>query len=322
MQESDSQRLRAINTELIELYVRLHSEQLSKPQEQVVRSQIVDLEAERTTLPSKILYDNKVQQYVTILQSAASSLQLQRQSLYEFDGIPTSKLSPDQIRQHNILLNKIKSIEKKIETYRQKLSELGVLPFEIDDIILQGYRERHQRGLQKVLRSFEATLDEYLLDYYIQYDELPDDLFAMLTTWEHAEKRSHLTSIELQILQKRDECLQKGIPDADIHNVIKAKMTLSDAQQQDDLRQLQATLQMALSDLDVRADGRSVVENWITQYQQDKQLAPRQVEVVRLVIKLRMYGVSEKVINRLLMPDSKQDNGFFLSLKNRFRRGR
>ena len=39
---------------------------------------------------------------------------------------------------------------------------MGLRPFELDDIVLEGYREQNQRFSQKILKSFELALTDYL----------------------------------------------------------------------------------------------------------------------------------------------------------------
>jgi len=319
MQDSDSARLRGINSELMTLYRRLQDEALDPAKEQLIRSQIVDLESEREALPTRILQDSKIQQYATILKSAASSLQLHRQSLQSFDGIPKSQQSPDEIRQKNILLNKLKTVEKKIDTYRQKLLEVGLLPYEIDDVILEGYREQHQRGLQKILRSLEVTLLEYLLDYYDQHTRLPDDLKEMIATWQQPDTRSRLNSTELQVLQVYENCLQHGIPLADIENVIRSVISWSDTQKQDNLNLLRSKLRAELPAAMPVEDIKTQVSNWIQRYVTQESLSPRQVEIVILIQKLRMYGISHKQLDSIYKSLGGQTDSIIHRLLNFFR---
>lgn len=296
MAESDSQRLQAINMQLMNLYVQLHGEVLDVPQEKTVRSAIYDLESERETLPHHVRYDAKVQQYIVILQSAASNLQLYRQDLQPFTRRGNISLSADEIRQKNILMNKLKSAEKKVATYKQQLSDLGLLPFQIDSVLLDGYREQNQRRLQQLLRNLEATAIDYLLEYYEHKHTLPENFYGLLMSWEQAEQGQQLQTNEIQLLKLWNECVRSGIPQMDIVSVIDAVGTWSDETKQQHLE----ILQTKLSDVFTNTDASNIAErvnSWIQQYDNGVLTSPSKVDIVMLVKKLRMYGVGQKRID-------------------------
>ncbi len=319
MQESDSQRLQSINAELMELYIQLHDESLTITQEQLIRSEISDLESERDALPSQMRSDDKVQQYMIILKSAATSLQLHRQSLQAFSGKESFQLSADEVRQKNILLNKLKSAEKKIDTYRQKLTDLELLAFEIDDVLLAGYREQNQRFLQTLLQKFEATAIDYLIDYFEQNGQLPDNFYKLLMSWEQSENLQRLRSNELQLLQLWYDCVRSGIPRMDIISVIDSISAWSVEQKKESLNVLQSKLAVI-----VEGTGETTlkvqIDSWMQQYDNNTLTSPREVEIVQLIKKMQMYAVSQKQIDAIVNSFSPQpQNSIMERLKRRFR---
>lgn len=74
MGESNNQQLRQINSQLIELYLILYQPSINANVEQSIRSKIISLETEKARLPNIVLHNDKLQQYIVILRSAASSL--------------------------------------------------------------------------------------------------------------------------------------------------------------------------------------------------------------------------------------------------------
>jgi len=316
MGQSDSQRLKEINTHLIQLYLRL--EQLDN-QEEAVWKEINRLESEKEQLPHTMVYSDRAQQYVVILRSAASSLQLQRYSLQVLINKPNELLSPDEIRQKNILLNKFKTSEKKIETYRQKLADMGLLPFEIDDIVLEGYREQNQRFLQRLLSSLESTIKDYLDGYYHEHGTIPTDFLHFMTSWEVAENRKSLTSTQLRILELKNDCLRKGVPSVDVTGAIRSVTQWDEDKKQSQLNLLASQLEQEFKTLDAQSDKVDVVNTWMKSYDAGKRLTPSQTKIVTLIKDLQMYGVSQQKIDFILSP-STQDNSLLKSFKNRFRR--
>lgn len=317
MSQPDTQRLQAINSQLIKLYLQLEQADIEEKQ---IRSEISRLEAERDSLPHTAVYSHRAQQYVTILRSAASSLQLQRQSLQPFSGKLNDKLQPDEIRQKNILINKLKTSEKKIATYSQKLTEIGLLPFEIDDIILDGYREQNQRYLQQLLRSLEATLEDYLREHYDEHGSIPEDFFALMASWENEDNRRLLPSTPLRILELKRECQRKGIPSDDINRMIQSIASWTDDKKQAQLDQLKSKLLQEAKTLRKDEDVAIKVTEWITAHIQNKRLSPDQTAIVKLILDMQMYGVPQDKINAVIAFKQQQDSGLLSSLKNRFRR--
>lgn len=317
MSQSETQRLQAINTQLIELYLRLED---ADNEEKQIRSEIQQLEAERDSLPHTTVYSHRAQQYVTILRSTASSVQLHRQSLQQFSGKPNDKLQPDEIRQKNILLNKLRISEKKVATYSEKLEDVGLLPFEIDDIILEGYREQNQRHLQQMLGSLEAAIEPYLHEYFDEHGNLPDNFLDLIESWDNLDNRRLLASSPLRILQLKTECLSKGIPLQDINNAILSVTRWDDAKKRAQLQLLKTKLQQEALQLKSNEDMATKVREWITADIQNQRLTPNQKAIVKLMMDLRIHGVAQEQIEAMFGSHELDDGGFLSSLKNRFRR--
>lgn len=321
MSESDTQRLREINSELLDLYLKLNQDTLEPDEEQSVRVAIFKLEAEKNDLPNELLLDNKVQQYVTILRSAASSLQLQRQTEHQYAEKMSKSPAPDEIRQRNINLNKRKTIEKKIETYRQKLLDLGLQPFEIDNIVLEGYREQSQRYSESLLRSFESTITDYLEEYYQDNQTLPEDVLALIGTWDQTEKRADLTYSQLRILEMKEKCLRRGIPLAEIERRVPSISQWDESKKQTQLRLLKSKLEQEIA---TRTEDMNIIDDvtsWQEFYESGKRLKPNQTQIITLINEMRMYGVPQTSIDNVLKSFSPpKAEGRFSAFKNRLRR--
>jgi hypothetical protein len=320
MGESGTQQLRAINSQLIELYLRLYQLSTDENAEQSIRSKIVDLETDKDRLPNAVLHNDKFQQYIIILRSAASSLQLQRQTEYQFLDRKKSELSPDEIRQKNIRLNKRNSIEKKIKTYRQKLSDMGLSPFDLDDIVLEGYREQNQRLSQKLLKSLELTISDYFEEYYQNNGNLPVEFYSLIQSWENADNRDELTYNQLRILDAKAQCMQKGIPYFDVVMRIESVSQWNDDKKERQLRVLKSKLKQEKLIVSKDVNLLALVKEWTQQVESGKRLKPNQVSIVMLINEMQMYGVSQDKIEAVLESRSPKSNGFLSVFTNRFRR--
>lgn len=320
MGKSDTQRLREINSQLIKLYLRLHQLPVDDSEESRVRFEIMKFETKKDRLPKPLLYDDKIQQYVIILRSAASSLQLQRQTKNQFSDNAKSQLSPDEIRQKNIRLNKLNGIEKKIESYRQKLSDMGLRPFELDDIVLEGYREQNQRLSQKLLRSLELTILDYLEEIYQDKGNLPEDLLGSIQSWENDETRAELTYNQLRVLDAKTQCIQMGIQYVDIVMSIESVARWDNEKKQHQLHVLKSKLLQEIDILDGAVNVMVEVNEWAKQHEAGKRLKPNQVSIVTLINQMQMYGISQDKIEAMLNSLLPKSNGLFSSFKNRLRR--
>ncbi len=318
MQDSDTQRLRNINQQLLNLYVQSDQESLTVDEEREIQSQIQSLEAELSQLSLAPIQDEKLSQYIMILENTARTVQLYRQALHNLPNKSTSQLSPDEIRQKNITLNKFQSSEKKMRTYRQKLSDMGLQAFELDDIILRGYREQNQRVLQSLLSNLEQIIKVYLLEYYDKYGPLPDDMFATLSSWLYSESRSSLTYTQLKVSDLYQTCVQKGIPAETIAETIQTIIFWDMSVERQQLAVLESKLKIEVDD---SQDRSQQVELWIQEYDEQKDLSPQQIEIVILVKELLMHGIPQTELDRVLkkpLPETRND--FLSSLKKRFRR--
>jgi hypothetical protein len=282
MGDSDTQKLQKINSQLLDLYLKLSQSPLKVDEEQSIRATIISLETGKKDIPISLLVDDKIQQYVIILRSAANSLQLHRQIEHQFADQKDEKLSPDETRQRNINLNKRKSIEKKIDTYRQKLSDMGLRQFELDDIVLEGYREQNLRLSEKLLRSFELTITDYLEELYQNNEVLPKDFFALIQSWEYSLDRTELGYNQLRILELKSACLRKGIPFSDIEKSVQTVTQWDDKKKQSQLRILTAKLQQEIVVLGEDVNIMDEVNEWIQHHQIGKRLKPNQSNIVSL----------------------------------------
>lgn len=316
-QDSDTQRLRDINRQLLKLYVQSDQESLTVDQEREIQLKIQSLEAELGQLVPPLIQDEKLSQYIMILENTARTVQLYRQSLYDLPNKSTSQLSPDEIRQKNIMLNKFQSSEKKMRAYRQKLSVMGLQSFELDDIILRGYREQNQSVLQSLLRNLEQAIKVYLLEYYDKYGQLPDDMLTILSSWFYSESRSSLTYTQLKVSDSYQICLQKGIPVDDIEQTIQTVVFWDKSVKSQQLTILESKLK---TEVDDSQDRSQQVELWIQEYAAQQDLSPQQVEIVILVKELLMHGIQQTELDRVLKkPLSETRNDFLSLLKKRFR---
>lgn len=320
MGESDTQRLQQINSQLIDMYLKLNESSLTVADEQSLRSTIISLETEKKDLPHSLLFDDKIQQYVIILRSAASSLQRHRQIENQYSNEPSVKLIPDDIRQRNINLNKRRSIEKKIETYRQKLTDMGLRLYEIDDIVLEGYREQNQRFSQKLLNSLEIAISDYLEEFYQNVGYLPENIFAEILSWQEAKKRDELIYSQLRVVELTNDCLRKGIPLAEIEHTIRSITQWDEQKKQAQLDIVTSKLQQELTTLNDGITIMTAVKTWMQQHEADQRLTPNQVSIVMLINQMKMYGVSQDAIDTILKSFSPSNGGLFASIKNRFRR--
>jgi|GEM_PF-1982055 len=320
MGESDTQRLQKINSQLIDLYLRLNEPSLTLDEEQSVLSSIYTLETEKNELPNNLLLDNKIQQYVIILRSAASTLQLQRQTEHQFSDDMDLKPAPDAIRQRNINFNKRQSIEKKIETYRQKLSEMGLRTFELDNIVLEGYREQNQRFSQKILKSLELAIADYLEEHYQNVGHLPEDVFALIQSWGDPKKRDELTYSQLRVLELKENCLRKGIPLVEIEQRIRANTQWDEQKKQAQLRSLKSKVQQEVAILEADVNIMTEIKAWTQLSQVGTHLKPTQANILLLINEMKMHGVQQDAIDAVLKSFSPNNEGFFASIKSRLRR--
>ena len=315
MDKFDTQRLSEINSQLLKLYLQLNQ----NPSDEV-RSEITKLEMKKDGLSDSVLYDVKTQQYVTILRSAASSLQLQRQTLHDFAHKPISQLRPDEVRQKNIAFNKLKSIEKKIESYHKKLTEMGLKSVEVDAILLEGYREQSERFLQNSLRVLESTIKDYLIEFYQDNNQLPENLLESIESWETTHNRQELTYSQLRILDIKSQCLLKGISQSEILSSIQSVSSWNEEKKEHQLQTLKIKLQQEIESSNMQVDITDLVDEWIQRYSTDKRLEPQQVAIVNLIQELQIYGVLQHEISRVLQSVSPQNRGVLSLLTNRFRR--
>lgn len=315
MDQAETQRLQEINSKLIQLYLR--AEQIEH-QEHAIWDEIQHLESEKQKIPHDVIYSDQVQQYVIILRSAASTLQLHRHSLHPFSSQSNSELSSDEIRQKNILLNKSRNTEKKIETYRKKLADVGLLPFEIDDIILEGYREQNQKHLQQLLQLLVSELQAYVRGHYTLHGTLPSDLLQDTQTWEASDDIKQLSSMQHKVVKIVDECKRKGIPTEEISETIQSVGQWNSKQKQSNLDRLKTKLKQEFPTLDDQDMATTVME-WIGQFKQNQRLSTNQTSIVLLIQDMQMYGVPQQQIDDLLNVESK-DSGILSTFKNRFRR--
>ena len=315
MSKSDLDRLKEINQQLLKLYFRL-----SQTSSTLIRSEIMKLETEKSSLSTTVLYNERIQLYINILRSAAKSLQLQRQLLHDFADRPTTELTPDEIRQKNIAVNKLKSIEKKIERHRIELTKMGLSAVEIDDIILEGYREQSERYLENSLRTLESTVKDYLTEYYHDFGYLPEDLIGLIYTWEDVENRQDLTYSQLLILDVKSQCKFRGISDSEIELRIKSAMAWDNDKKTYQLKLLKTKLRHEIEKVGSEHIVIEAVDGWVQQYLAGEHLESAQVAIADLILEMQMYGVLKQEIKEVFNSFSTPKYSILQALTNRLRR--
>lgn len=191
---------------------------------------------------------------------------------------------------------------------------MGLSLYDLDDIVLEGYREQNQKLSQKLLKSLELTISDYLEEYYQTNGNLPEDVMTLIQSWNN---RDELTYSQLRILDRKLECLQKGIPLVDIVQRIQSVARWDADKKEHQLRILKSKLKQEKLILSEDVDLLVVVGEWAQQIESGKRLNPNQTSIVMLINEMQMYGVSQDKIEAVLESSSAKSNGFISGFKNR-----
>ena len=255
-----------------------------------------------------------------MLRSSATTLQVLRQDLQQFSQDVVEDRTPDAIRQKNKWQGKLTATQKKVESYRANLRELGMTPIALDHIVLEGYREQNQRYLHSLIESLKGAVKAYVDEYYAQFFTLPENLADSVKSWELRENHNALTDIQRRILEAKSNCLSKGIEYREIVEAIQSVCELRDSDRSKQLNALSALIRQSKNTANCQADMLAEVRNWMKLSQSGAKLDPTQVAVLQIMKDLRMYSVPEHVIQGAIKRGAGQGDGLMTSLKNRFRR--
>lgn len=320
MSESQDLHLQELNKRLLDLYMRLGQMAPDTEAYRDIQNQIRQIEAEKETIPQPILQAEKLQQYITILRSSAMTLQLLRQDLQHLSQDVVEDRTPDAIRQKNKWQVKLTATQKKVESYRAKLRELGMTPIQLDQIVLEGYREQNQRYLHSLVERLKVAVKAYVDEYYSQFFTLPENLAESVKSWELRENQKSLSEVQVRILDSKMNCMSKGIQYREIVEAIQSVCELRDSDRLQQLDSLSAFIRQSKKSGNRQSDMQAEVRNWMKLSQSGGKLDPTQVAVLQIMKDLRMYGVPEHVIHGAIKRGAGQSDGVMTSLKNRFRR--